>query len=99
MNGELGKLGEILLLVYGIGFSIYAGWWGYILLAGRFDLVEKWAKTQSRWTQRLVARWLVVYRTTKFVTALLGIIFLTVSVISLVMFCVLLIRTLIQPGR
>jgi len=54
MNGESGKPGEIMLLVYGILGSGYMGWWGYILIA-RPDLVERWRKAQPQWTQKLMS--------------------------------------------
>lgn len=95
MDTGLGRLGEILLLVYGLFISTYIGWWGYILIAGRYDLIEKWWQTQPQWARKLV----LVKKLPRFVEVLFGIVLLTSSLISLASICVLLIRNLSQIGR
>lgn len=54
MDRVWSRIGEILLLIYGLLFSVYAGWWGYTLITGRYDLMEKWWQLQPQWARRLV---------------------------------------------
>jgi hypothetical protein len=95
MNGESGKPGEIMLLVYGILGSGYMGWWGYILIA-RPDLVERWRKAQPQWTQKLMS---LSPPLPRFVEILWGIILLFFSLVFLVGFCFLLIRSVVRIGE
>lgn len=83
---------EILLLVYGILVSVYIGWWGYILVAGRFDWAQKWWQAQPC----RIRKFLPIIQLPRFAGVLLGIVFLIGSLVSLAMICVLLIRHLLQ---
>jgi TRAP-type C4-dicarboxylate transport system permease small subunit len=94
MNTDLGKLGEILLLIYALFASVYMGWWGYILIAERGDLAEKWWETQPQW-----ARKLALIKLPKSAGTLLGILLLISSLIFFVGFCILLFRVLLQAQR
>lgn len=89
-----GRIGEILLLIYGLLFSVYTGWWGYILIAGRYDLIEKWWQVQPQWTRKLV----LIRKLPRFVEVLYGVILLIFAIIFFVIFCALFIKTLLQIG-
>jgi len=95
MNTGLGKLGETLLIIGGLFLSANIGWWGYILIAGRYDLIEKWWQAQPQWARKLV----LIKKLPRFVEILFGIILLASSLIFFAGFCLLLIRNFSQIGR
>lgn len=97
MNAGLEKLGEILLLVYGLLISIYIGWWGYILIIGRYDLIEKWWQLQPKWARKLFRPLVKLPESLEtLVLKVWGLIFLICSLVFFVGFCVLLIRSLLD---